>query len=71
MPADDAPRTSPKAASADNDHSCKPLLTHAEMVRDLLVGFVYEPWAKELQWGGAAGRGRFGRATRHRVRPRP
>ena len=50
MPADDAPRTSPKAAPADHDHGYKLLFAHAEMVRDLLVGFVDEPWVNELQF---------------------
>jgi hypothetical protein len=38
------------ASSADHDHGYKLLFAHAEMVRDLLTGFVDEPWVKELQF---------------------
>jgi hypothetical protein len=41
--------TSPPPA-ADHDHGYKLLFGHAEMVRDLLVGFVDEPWVKELRF---------------------
>ena len=36
--------------SADHDHGYKLLFGYAEMVRDLLVGFVREPWVNELQF---------------------
>ena len=36
---------------ADHDHSYKLLFSHAEMVRDLLEGFVKEPWLEQLDYG--------------------
>jgi len=36
---------------ADHDHSYKLLFSHAEMVRDLLEGFVKEPWLRQLDYG--------------------
>lgn len=33
---------------AQNDNSYKLLFSHPEMVRDLLVGFIHEPWVAEL-----------------------
>lgn len=41
--------TSPPPA-VDHDHGYKLLFGHAEMVRDLLVGFVDEPWVNDLQF---------------------
>ena len=35
---------------ARHDNSYKLLLSHPEMVRDLLVGFVNEPWVAELDF---------------------
>jgi hypothetical protein len=32
----------------DHDNSYKLLFSHPEMVRDLLLGFVNEPWLAEL-----------------------
>jgi hypothetical protein len=43
-----SPATAPTAA--DHDHGYKLLFGHAEMVRDLLVGFVDKPWVKELRF---------------------
>jgi hypothetical protein len=40
----------PSSFTTDHDHGYKLLFAHAEMVRDLLVGFVDEPWVKELQF---------------------
>ena len=34
----------------DHDNSYKLLFSHQEMVRDLLVGFVQEPWLAELDF---------------------
>ena len=34
---------------ADHDHSYKHLFSHAEMVRDLLQGFVQEQWIEALE----------------------
>ena len=34
--------------TAEHDHSYKLLFSHPEMVRDLLRGFVNEPWLAEL-----------------------
>ncbi len=50
MPANDAPSASPKAAPADHDLGYKLLFPHAELVRELLVGFVDEPWVKALHF---------------------
>jgi 16S rRNA (cytidine1402-2'-O)-methyltransferase len=47
-PATRTPVWAPPAA--DHDHGYKLLFGHAEMVRDLLVGFVDEPWVKELRF---------------------
>ena len=33
---------------ADHDNSYKLLFSHAEMVRDLLLGFVKEDWVQDL-----------------------
>ena len=44
------PNSPPPAADHDHDHGYKLLFGHAEMVRDLLVGFVDEPWVKELRF---------------------
>lgn len=38
----------PIAMTAEHDHSYKLLFSHPEMVRDLLRGFVNEPWLAEL-----------------------
>ena len=40
----------PSSSTTDHDHGYKLLFAHAEMVRDLLVGFVDEPWVQELQF---------------------
>ncbi|HET8696413.1 MAG TPA: Rpn family recombination-promoting nuclease/putative transposase [Gammaproteobacteria bacterium] len=34
----------------DHDHAYKLLFSHAEMVRDLLEGFIKEPWLRELDY---------------------
>ncbi|MSQ48261.1 MAG: DUF4351 domain-containing protein [Deltaproteobacteria bacterium] len=34
----------------DHDHSYKLLFSHREMVEDLLLGFVHEPWVRELNF---------------------
>ena len=34
----------------DHDNSYKLLFSHQEMVRDLLVGFVQEPWLAEIDF---------------------
>jgi len=34
----------------DHDHGLRLLFSHAEMVRDLLTGFVDEPWVHELEF---------------------
>ena len=36
---------------ADHDHAYKLLFSHPEMVRDLLEGFVKEPWLEQLDYG--------------------
>ena len=36
---------------ADHDHAYKLLFSHPEMVRDLLEGFVNEPWLEQLDYG--------------------
>ncbi|MBK7002673.1 MAG: Rpn family recombination-promoting nuclease/putative transposase [Rhodoferax sp.] len=35
---------------AQHDNGYKNLFSHPQMVRDLLVGFVHEPWVAELDW---------------------
>ena len=32
----------------DHDHGYKRLFSHPEMIRDLLTGFVREPWTREM-----------------------
>ena len=34
----------------DHDHSYKLLFSHAEMVRDLIKGFVHEEWVEQLDF---------------------
>lgn len=34
----------------DHDHGYKRLFSHPEMVKDLLCGFVAEPWVTELDF---------------------
>ena len=41
---------SPRAKTTDHDHGYKRLFSHPEMIRDLLVGFVREPWIAELDF---------------------
>src|SRR5690606_41427543 len=36
---------------ADHDHAYKLLFSHPELVRDLLEGFVKEPWLEQLDYG--------------------
>jgi len=38
----------------DHDHSYKLLFSHADMVADLLRGFVHEPWVQELDFASLA-----------------
>jgi len=33
---------------SDYDHGYKHLFSHAELIRDLLQGFIHEPWVAEL-----------------------
>ena len=32
----------------DHDHGYQRLFSHPEMIRDLLTGFVREPWTREM-----------------------
>jgi hypothetical protein len=41
---------SPRAKVTDHDHGYKRLFSHPEMIRDLLIGFVREPWIADLDW---------------------
>ena len=34
----------------DHDHGYKRLFSHPEMIRDLLIGFVREPWIADLDF---------------------
>ncbi len=36
---------------ASHDTAYKQLFSHPEMVRDLITGFVHEPWVKEIDFG--------------------
>jgi hypothetical protein len=38
------------SAGMGHDHGYKLLFSHAEMVRDLLIGFVDEPWVAQLRF---------------------
>ena len=38
----------------DHDHSYKLLFSHAEMVADLLRGFVHEDWVAQLDFSSLA-----------------
>ena len=40
----------PRNHMPDHDNSYKLLFSHQEMVRDLLVGFVQEPWLAEIDF---------------------
>jgi predicted transposase YdaD len=44
------PEYGPREAMADHDHAYKLLFSHAEMVADLLRGFVHEEWVRDLDF---------------------
>ncbi len=41
---------SPQAKVTDHDHGYQRLFSHPEMIRDLLIGFVREPWIADLDF---------------------